>query len=194
MKKTILPLFLLISILTVACGGLGSSGPGVLTLKFPGADKQEMPVKSGGFYVSTKTWSAKGKMSTSSSHFICVADYEIDLSQGSISINKKVADRETKVCFDIDGEENSDDKSLLKTTTYPIGKMGESFAFSSIDSVSIRTFKDGKEVRHEFNNHKTTGDIKISSASADTISGEINLTDGEREIKGTFTAKAYKKL
>lgn len=192
MKRILQTVVLVNCALIIACGGLGAGGPGTLTLKYPGTEKQEMPVKSGGFYVSTKTWSGKGKMSTSSSHFICVADHEIDRSQGSISINKNVTDGQTKVCFDIDGEETTTDKTLLKTGTYQIGKTGENFAFSSIDSAGIRAFKDGKQIKHDLKNHKTSGEIKINSASSETINGDINLTDGEIEIKGKFSAQVHK--
>ncbi|MEZ5425973.1 MAG: hypothetical protein R2747_06905 [Pyrinomonadaceae bacterium] len=181
------------SLFWAACGGLGSGGPGTLTLKYPGTEKQEMPVKSGGFYTSTKSWSKSGQVSKSASYFICVADHEIDMSRGAISIGGPVkSEGETKVCFSIDGEENTDDKTPLKTGTYGPAKRGEGFAFTSVSSASIRTFKDGKEVKKFLNESKSTGEVKITSASGDSISGEINLNDGENEIKGNFSAKAFK--
>ncbi len=33
---------------------------------------------------------------------------------------------------------------------------------------------------------KATGDVKIT---AESVSGEINVTDGDKSIKGMFTAK-----
>ena len=139
MRNNFLPLILVLGFFLLACGGIGSGGPGSLELSFDGVDKKAMEVKSGGFYVSTKTWSAKGKMTTSSSHFICVADHEIDLSSGQISIGKKVSEGQTKVCFSIDGAEGTDMKSTLKTGSYPMKRSsGSGFAYSSTSSASIR--------------------------------------------------------
>ncbi len=185
-------LSLIIGLVSIACGGIGSSGPESLKLKYPGTESQDMPVKSGGFYVSTKTWTKPDQRSTSSAHFICVGDHEVDTSRGSISLGKKVEDGQTKVCFSLDGAEDTDNESLAKTGTYPMGKIGQGFAFNSVSSASIRVFKDGKEVRNSFNPRKTQGEITITSATADSISGEINLSDGENEIKGNFSAKAKK--
>lgn len=196
MKKRISTLIIsaICAALMIACNSGGVSGPGSLTLKYPGTDKQEVPLKSGGFYTSTKSWSANGKSAKSASYFVCVADFEVDMSQGAISLGAPVkAENQTKVCFGIDGAENSDDKTAPKTETYPAAKRSDSFAFNSISSASIRTFKDGKEVKHFLNESKMTGDVKITSASENLMSGEINLSDGEKEIKGTFSAKGFER-
>lgn len=195
MKKQVLSItFLIIGAgFSISCGAAGSS-PGVLTLKYPTTDKQEMPVKSGGFYTSTKSWSRNNQMSKSSSYFVCVSDSDIDMTQGAISIGAPVkTDAQTKVCFNIDGAENTDDKTPPKAETYPAAKRSDSFAFNSVSSASIRTFKDGKEVKHFLNESKMTGDVKITTATENTMSGEINLSDGEKEIKGTFTAKGFER-
>ncbi len=195
MKKQILAItFLMIgAVFFISCNVAGG-GAEVLTLKYPTSDKQEMPVKSGGFYTSTKSWSKPGQTAKSSSYFVCVSDSEIDMTQGAISIGAPVkADSQTKVCFNIDGAENADDKTPPKAETYPAAKRSESFAFNSVSSASIRTFKDGKEVKHFLNESKMTGDVKITAATENTMSGEINLSDGEKEIKGTFTAKGFER-
>jgi len=174
--------------------GAGSSGPSSLTVKTEGGEAREVPVKSGGFYASTKTWTKPGKMSTSSSYFICVANYDIDMSQGAISIGAKVtSEDQAKVCFSLNGAENGNDKTPAATDSYEIEQHGEDFAFNSISTVSIRTFEGGNEVRKSFNSSKTKGKIEVTSASADEITGTIDLTDGENEVKGGFTAKAFKR-
>lgn len=194
LKCNLLKTLLLIAALMLAACGTGTSGPGTLTLKYPGTDKLEMPVKSGGYYTSTKTWSKPGQSSKSASYFICLADHDIDMSRGAISIGAPVkAESEHKVCFSIDGAENTDDQTPLKTGSFGAAKRGEGFAFDSVSSASIRSFKDGKEVKNFLNESKTEGDVKITSASDDSISGEVNLSDGENEIKGTFTAKPFKR-
>lgn len=193
MRKIIFTTFCLISVIFMACGS--TSGPGSLTLKYPGNEIQEVPLKSGGYYTSTKTYNINGNRSTSSSYFICVANYEIDLSQGAISIGASVkGENQTKVCFSLNGEENGDEKTPLKTGSFPPAKsMASGPAYNSVDNASIRSFKDGKETKHFLNLAKTNGEIKITSVSGDTVNGEVNLSDGENEINGTFSAKAFKK-
>lgn len=193
MKKVILFAVGLTLLFLVACGG--ASGPGSLTLKYPGTDSKEMPVKSGGYYTSTKTFTFNNNMSKSSTYFICVADYDIDMSQGAISIGAAVEDAENeKVCFSIDGEENGDDKTPLKEGTYaPAKSMKSGPAYNTLTNASIRVLEDGKEQKHFFNMAKTNGELKITSVSGDTVYGEANLSDGEKEIKGTFSAKPFKK-
>ncbi|QQS42160.1 MAG: hypothetical protein IPM63_04240 [Acidobacteriota bacterium] len=176
-----------------ACGSV-ASGPPTLSVKKEGGEAKEVPVKSGGFYASTKSWSKPGKSSTSSSYFVCVANYDIDMSQGAISIGAKVSsDDQTKVCFSLNGEENGNDKTPPAAGTYAIEKRGDDFAFKSISAVSIREYENGSEVRKSMDSSKTQGEIRITDASADEMSGEIDLSDGENEIKGSFTAKAFKR-
>ena len=38
-----------------------------------------------------------------------------------------------------------------------------------------------------------TGEVKLTSASADEISGDIDVTSGDTSIKGSFTAKILKR-
>lgn len=176
-----------------ACGS-AASGPASLSVKTDGGEAKEVPVKSGGFYASTKSWSKPGTSATSSSYFVCVANYDIDMTQGAISIGAKVSsDDQTKVCFSLNGEENGNDKTPPASGTYGMENRGEGFPFKSISSVSVRTFEDGKEVRKSLNSSKTEGEIRITDASADEMSGEIDLSDGENQIKGTFSAKAFKR-
>lgn len=195
MKKQIISItFLIIGAAFFISCSVAGSGAEVLTLKYPTTENREMPVKSGGFYTSTKSWTRNTQMSKSSSYFVCVSDSEIDLTQGAISIGAPVKnDAQTKVCFNIDGAENTDDKTPPKAETYAAAKRSDSFAFNSVSSASIRTFQGGKEVKHFLDESKMTGDVKITSATENTMSGEINLSDGEKEIKGSFTAKGFER-
>jgi hypothetical protein len=38
-----------------------------------------------------------------------------------------------------------------------------------------------------------SGEVKVNSASADEISGDVDLTSGDTSIKGSFTAKVLKR-
>ena len=95
---------------------------------------------------------------------------------------------------EVAGEENGDEKTPFKTGSFPPAKsMAKGPTYNTVENASIRVFKDGKETKHFLALAKTKGEIKITSASADSVSGEVDLSDGEREIKGTFSAKAFKR-
>jgi hypothetical protein len=73
---------------------------------------------------------------------------------------------------------------------------------NGVYDVSINTFADGKQTETRFygsyvgsakRDIKPTGEVKITNVTADTVSGEVNLTEGDTSIKGPFTAKLPKK-
>ena len=69
--------------------------------------------------------------------------------------------------------------------------------FNKVSTVIITTFVDGKEKSDSFDTmssmSKAEGEVKITAVSADSVSGEINVSEGDKTIKGTFTAKLPKK-
>lgn len=192
----------LMLILTLAAGlsacnslpGLGPPKPH-LQLKYPGTEKQELDLKSGGSYTATKTYTGAGRSAKSASHFICVANYDIDMTRGAATIGAPVTQSgQTKVCFAISGAEGTDEKEGLKEGSYPARKSGQNiFQFNVTEPASIRIFENGQEKRFFLDDSKTSGEVRITAATADSINGEINLSDGTTEIKGPFTAKPFKR-
>ena len=63
-------------------------------------------------------------------------------------------------------------------------------------TITIVTFADGKETKTTFDTMgltpKAEGDVKLTAVTADSISGEVNLSEGDKSIKGNFTAKLPK--
>ena len=60
----------------------------------------------------------------------------------------------------------------------------------------IKTFAHGKQNDTRFDSlmsfgggKKAEGEVKITAVTADTVSREVNLTEGDKSIKGNFTAK-----
>ncbi|HEY0323063.1 MAG TPA: hypothetical protein VGC66_19055 [Pyrinomonadaceae bacterium] len=57
------------------------------------------------------------------------------------------------------------------------------------------TFPDSKQTETsfdtlmEYGSKNAVGEAKIASVAADTVSGEVNLTEGDKSIKDTFTAE-----
>ncbi|MBK8148772.1 MAG: hypothetical protein IPK58_11340 [Acidobacteria bacterium] len=153
---------------------------------------KDMPlnVKGSGTYSSTKTFTetkdGQSKITKAASNYVVLANYDIDTSSGMNSMGKAVtAADQIRVSFQLVGEEGTDDKTGFKTGTYTT----KAEKFAKVDYVNIAYFADGKESSNSFDGTKSSGEIKITSVSADAVSGEINLTEGDKQIKGSFTAK-----
>jgi len=185
MIKIYLIILCAVSIFAIACG----AGESKLQLKIGGKDST-LEVKSSGTYTSTKTFSTTKDGQTTStkavSHYFALGNYELDTSSGMISLDKPVsADSQIRVAFQIVGEESTDDKAPIKTGTYS----PKNEKFNDVDSMRVMIFENGKETKNMFNMDKAEGEIKINSVSGETVSGEINITEGDKSVKGSFTAK-----
>ena len=185
MKKSYWIIFMTTAILLAACGMNENN----LQVKTAGA---EIPFKqtSSGTYTSTKTFSFSkdGQTTTtkSAAHHFALANYELDTSSGMISLDKALTTPEqVRINFQITGEEGTDDKTPIKSGTYT----ASADKFNKIDLIRIVTFADGKETKTSFRIDKTEGEIKINSVNGESVSGEINLTEGDKSVKGAFTAK-----
>ena len=89
------------------------------------------------------------------------------------------------------GEDGTGKDSPFKVGTYA----AQADKTSGVRVVNIRTFADGKQTDASFDtlmgskDKKAAGEVKITSVTADTVNGEVDLTEGDKSIKGTFTAK-----
>lgn len=177
--------FLLVALLG-ACAGAGGSK---LDVKIGGKD-MPLNIKSSGTYASTKTFTenkdGQAKITKASSNYIVLASYDLDTSAGMNSMNKPVtAADQIRVAIQLVGDEGTDDKTPIKVGSYTT----KAEKFGKVDYVTVAYFADGKESSNSFDIRKTDGEVKITSVSGDTVSGEIDLTEGERSVKGKFTAK-----
>lgn len=169
-----------------ACSGAGGSK---VDIKIAGKD-MPLNIKSSGTYASTKTFTetkdGQSKITKASSNYIVLASYDLDTSAGMNSMNKPVkAADEIRVAFQLVGDEGTDDKAAIKAGSYTT----KAEKFGKVDYVTVAYFADGKESSNSFDIAKTNGEVKITSVSGDSVSGEIDLTEGDRSIKGKFTAK-----
>lgn len=171
--------------------GTGCSGSGGTTLTVGlGEDEKKLDITSSGTYTSTKTFSmTKDGQTTSSkavSHYFALANYDLDTSSGMISLEKPLTGADQmRVVFQIVGDEGTDEKAPIKTGTYS----ATSDKYNKVDTARVMAFADGKEVKNYFNIDKAEGDIKITSVSGEIVTGEIDIKEGDKSVKGSFTAK-----
>lgn len=194
MKRLLILVFA--SLWLTACGaaGLGTSAP-KLDVKVGGKDST-LNVKSGAVNYSAMAFTAPGKPTVKTSiHTIYLANFEIDTT-GVAWMNKPLtAPDQMRVGLSLTGEDGTNEKSPFKVGTYS----AQTANVNGVRSAGILTFADGKQTETRFDSLMSlggkgaNGEVKITSVTADTVSGEVNLTEGDKSIKGTFTAKLPKK-
>jgi predicted small lipoprotein YifL len=181
----ILPILLVA--LAISLAGCGQAGPGSMTLKWPGMDKKEMPVKSSYAFAVTKTFTdINNKITTAATYQVFAANYDLDSATFGQSLNKPMtADDNVRVTFSLVGDEGGNEKTAAKAGDYS----AKADKFMKLETVGIVTRKGGTDSTLWLDRSALTGNVKVTSVSGDTMTGEVDLTSGESAIKGPFTAK-----
>lgn len=188
MKKL---LVIALGLLFAACGGGGIGGRSAKMDIKAGGKNTGLAVKSSGTDKSVKTFTDKeGKVTTATSFYAIMANYDMDTTNVATMKKPLAAPDHARVMLQLIGEEGTDQKSEFKPGTYKADPAGK---FMKLDSLVITTFADGKEVATSFDTNfsgsKITGQVVVTSVTADGISGDIDVSEGDKSVKGTFTAK-----
>ena len=177
--------FLMVALILTGCGkGAGASS---MKLKWPGVDQKEMPVKSSYAYGVTKTFTdINNKITTAPSYRVYAASYDLDAANFAQTMDKPLAsDDHIRVTFSLVGDQGGTEKSPLKAGDYS----AKADKFMKVETAGIVTRKDGKDDTLWLDRGALTGTVKVTSAAGDSVTGEVDLTDGQSAIKGPFTAK-----
>lgn len=179
------------ALLAAACGGVG--GGSSLGVKVGGKDVPFI-VKTNGSDKSVFTYTpGPGQPpQTATSFSATFANYDMDATNGATMKKKMVSADQARVSFSIYGESGTALKDEIKPGTYRVDKDGQ---FMSVSTVSVTTFAEGtdKETFFDLRAADAKGEIKITSVTADAVSGSIDVSVGENSVKGSFTAKLAKK-
>jgi len=178
-----------LALLLAGCGkGVGGSS---VHVKSAATGERDFAVKSSYAFAVTKTFTdINGKMSTGSAYYTYAANYDLDAGNFAMTLDKPLtSDDQMRVVFSLIGEEGTNDKSPLKTGTYS----AKSDKFMKVENVGVVSRKGGPDTKFWFDRSTLTGDVKLTSASADEIAGDLNVTAGENSIKGSFRAKVLKR-
>lgn len=184
-------LSILLSIIAVCAlfiTGCGKSGGGnSLQVKSTATGEKDMPVKSSYAFAVTKSFTdVNMKITTAATYNVYAANYDLDGSFFAQTINKPMtADDQLRVTFSLVGDEGGTEKTAAKAGTYS----AKADKFMKAESVGIVSRKGGADNTVWLDRGALTGDVKVSSVSGDTITGEVDLTSGDTTIKGSFTAK-----
>lgn len=176
---------LIVALMFASCSkGAGASS---MNLKWPGMSQKEMPVKSSYAYGVTKTFTdINNKITTAPSYRVYAASYDLDAANFSQTMDKPLgSDDQIRVTFSLVGDQGGTEKTPVKAGDYS----AKADKFMKVETAGIVTRKDGKDDTLWLDRSALTGTAKVTSVSGDSISGEVDLTDGQSAIKGPFTAK-----
>jgi flagellar basal body rod protein FlgC len=189
MKKL---LVIALGLLFAACGGGGGIGGGSAKMDIKAGGKDTgLAIKSSGTDKSVKTFTDKeGKVTTATSFYAIMANYDMDTTNVASMKKPLTAPDQARVMLQLIGEEGTDQKSEFKPGTYKADPAGK---YMKLDSLVVTTFADGKETATSFDTNfsgsKITGQVVVKSVTADAISGDIDVSEGDKSVKGAFTAK-----
>jgi hypothetical protein len=127
-------------------------------------------------------------------HWLCLANYDLSENPDKPNANatKEVppgADiAPIKACITINDKEGTDGASPLQPGTYFMG-LTEHMP-NRLSAASIFWDKGKLGSSAPFNLAQMKGSLRLDSVSDDAVSGEIDLSDGDNSIAGTFNLKA----
>jgi len=187
-RRVSLYLFLIVfaGVLFVSGCGNGAGGSG-LQVKSPATGEKDLPVKSSYSYAVTKSFTdTANNITTAPSYRVYTANYDLDAANFGMTLDKPLtSDDHVRVVFSLVGEQGGNEKTPPKAGTYS----AKADKFMKVEEVAIVSRKGGNDSKVWLDRSTLTGEVKVTSASANTMSGEVNLTAGESTIKGSFTAK-----
>jgi len=188
MKK--LTVLVIAVLFAAACGGGSGSSTAKMDIKIGGKDTF-LTIKSSGSNKNVKTFTdTTGKMTTATSFYAMTANYDMDTTNIASMKKPLTAPEQVRVMMQLIGEEGTDQNSEFKAGTY---KADPKEKFMKLDYLAVTTFVDGKETTTNFDTSfsgsKITGQVEVKSVTADAITGTIDVTEGDKSVKGPFTAK-----
>jgi hypothetical protein len=182
-------MLILCTIVVQSCGQTASSN--VVHIKSSATGEKDLAIKSGYAFAITKTFTdINGKMTTASAYNVYLANYDLDSRNFAMSMDKPLTgDDQVRVVFNLIGEEGTNDKSPPKAGDYS----AKADKFLKTETVGLVARRNSADLKSWLDRTTLTGEVKVTTASADEISGNVDLSSGDISIKGSFTARVLKR-
>ena len=179
--------FLIVGFVVLFFGCSKSDGSNDLHVKSAAAGEKDVASKTAFADPVTKSFTdTSNNITTAVVYNIHVANYDLDGGRFGASLNNPMpADDSIRVMFSLVGEEGTKENSPLKTGTYS----AKADKYMKVEAVGIVTRKNGTEVKNWFDRSTLNGQVRVTSVSGDTASGDVDVMAGDNTIKGSFTAK-----
>jgi hypothetical protein len=182
----ILSLVALAFVLLLSGCSKGSGGNG-LHVKSAATGEKDLAVKSSYASAVTKSFTdTTNKITTAPSYRVYAANYDLDAANFAMTLDKPLtSDDHLRVVFSLVGEQGGNEKTPPKAGTYS----AKADKFMKVEDVALVSRKGGTDSKMWLDRSTLTGDVKVTSVSGDTMSGDVDLSAGETSIKGSFTSK-----
>jgi len=184
----------LAALFLTGCGGASSgASDNKLNVKLGGKDST-LNLKPGAVYYGNVIATLPGKPNIQTfAHTIYLSNYEMDTSYPGW-VRKPLASRDhMRIDIQLTGEDGTKDDSPFKVGSYS----AKADKFNTVRSIIVNRVSDGKETKTSFETLSSgkgvDGEVKITEVTANTVSGEVNLSEADKSIKGTFTANLPRK-
>jgi hypothetical protein len=191
MKKSTISVSLITIVVAMLVFGCSKGGGNDLHVKSPASGDKDLAIKSSYTFGVTKTFTdVNQKITTAATYNVYAASYDLDAGNFAMTLQKPLtAEDQVRVEFSLVGEEGTNEKSALKTGTYS----AKADKYMKVESVGIVTRKGSADSKNWLDRSTLAGEVKLTSVSADSISGDIDVSAGESSVKGSFTAKILKR-
>ena len=191
MKKSTISVSLVMFVVAMLLAGCSKGGGNDLHVKSPASGDKDLAVKSSYTFPVTKTFTdINQKITTAATYNVYAANYDLDAGNFAMTLQKPLtAEDQVRVEFSLVGEEGTNEKSALKTGTYS----AKADKYMKVETVGLVTRNGSADSKNWFDRSTLTGEVKLTSVSADSISGDIDVTAGASSVKGSFTAKILKR-
>jgi hypothetical protein len=184
-----LVMLVLCTLAVQSCGKTASSN--LVHIKSSLTGEKDLAIKSGYTFAITKSFTdINGKMTTASAYNVYLANYDLDSRNFAMSLDKPLTgDDQVRVIFNLIGEEGTNDKSPPKAGAYS----AKAERFMKTENVGLVARRNGADVKSWLERTTLTGEVTVTSVSADEISGNVDLSSGDISIKGSFSARLLKR-
>lgn len=191
LRRLTFALMLTATVSLLLLSGCSKGGGNGLHVKSPATGDKDVAVKSAYAYAVTKSFTdITGKMTTAATYNFSAANYDLDAANFGMTLDKPMtSDENVRVMFSLVGDEGTKDNAALKAGTYS----AKADKYMKVESVGIVTRKGGADTKTWLDRSTLNGQVKITSVSDDSASGDIDVTAGDFTIKGSFTAKILKR-
>ena len=181
-----------------ACGGggSGSGGSNKITMHYKKLNSEEkvdkeFSIKSA---FATASWINVPGSTTServTRYYITLSDFDYDPQTSS---SKPKAEGQATVEIDFFADKGAPVETPIKPGSYEFANRGVTpwNSYGKINNIIAYTFIGGKNDEYS-RAYNAKGTVKITSVTADAVSGELDLTqDNGGIIKGSYIAKPFK--
>jgi hypothetical protein len=199
MKNRLALLFLLLLPVTFvfACKGMFGGGETKLVLTYK-MDKNAAPItkelagKQSIMTVNELTTTAEGQAARIVRYSFYLANY--DSNPTVLEREMPSAENQIRVEIEVVGPEGSNVNTPLKTGTYAASQFTDGVnKFNKALDVRVNLFDGGKVLDQGISTvNPRKGFVKINSVDEETVTGEVEMSDDFRSVKGSFSAKIVK--